>query len=166
QVWMTVILLSGAFLFLRSLRNLQTQPLGMNTQHVVSGQLTLGQQNYPQAAQRLAFCEELERRLKQLPGIAAVALSDSLPPGEPARNMPLIALQAEGQAPLTPEQGIGGMVGWRSVTPDYFPVLGIPIVRGRAFTEEDRRAEPKATILNQALLIRRSHSGSSQEKTP
>src|SRR5947208_1737852 len=154
QVWMTVILLSGAFLFLRSLRNLQTQPLGMNTQHVVSAHLTLGQQKYPQAVQRLAFFEELERRLNQLPGIAAVALSDSLPPGEPARNMPLIASQAEGQAPLTPEQGMGGMGGWRSVTPDYFSVLGIPLVRGRAFTEEDRRAEPKATILNQALAQR------------
>jgi putative ABC transport system permease protein len=154
QVWVSVILLSGALLFLRSLRNLQSQPLGMNTQHVVTGELTLGQQKYPQAEQRLAFFEEMERRLKQLPGIATVALSDSLPPREPARNMPFIALQAEGQAPLSPEQGIGGMVGWRSVTPDYFSVLEIPLLRGRPFTEEDRRLEPKAVILNQALAER------------
>ena len=153
QVWMSVILLSGAFLFLRSLCKLQTQPLGMNTQHVVSAELTLGQR-YPQAAQRLAFFEQLERRLKQLPGIAAVALGDSLPPNPPARNMPFIALQAEGRPPLSLEQGIGGMVGWRSVTPAYFSVLGIQIVRGRAFTEQDRRAEPKAIIVNQALAER------------
>jgi putative ABC transport system permease protein len=151
QVWVTVILLSGALLFLRSLRNLQSQPLGMNTQHVVTAELTLGQEKYSRPEQRLAFFEELERRLKQLPGIAAVSLSDSLPPSEPARNMPFIALQAEGQTPLTPEQGIGGTVGWRSVTPEYLSVLGIPLLRGRAFIEEDRRSKPEAVILNDAL---------------
>ena len=143
QVWMTVILLAGALLFLRSLRNLQAQPLGMNTQNVVTAELTLGQQRYPQAGQRLAFFEE--------PGIAAVALSDSLPPNPPARTVPFIALQAEGRPPLSPEQGIGGVVGWRSVTPDYFAVLGIPLRRGRGFEDADRKPGSNAVILNEAL---------------
>jgi len=154
QVATTVILLAGALLFLRTLRNLQTQPLGMNTQNVVTAEITLGQQKYPQADQRLAFYEQLESRLKQLPGIAVVALSDSLPPGEPARTMPFIALHAEGQPPLSPEQGIGGVVGWRSVTPEYFSALGIPILRGRPFLEADRTSQPNAIIINQALAQR------------
>jgi predicted permease len=151
QVSMTVVLLAGALLFLRSLRNLQTQPLGMNTQNVVTAELTLGQQRYPQPAQRLAFFEELERRVKQLPGVAAVALSDSLPPSAPARTMPFIALEAEGRPPLSPEQGIGGIVGWRSVTPDYFSVLGIPLLAGRGFEDADRKPGAGAIILNEAL---------------
>ena len=154
QVAMTVMLLAAALLFLRSLRNLQSQPLGMNTQNVVTAEITLGQQKYPQAAQKLAFFDELEKRLKQLPGIIAIALSDSLPPNVPARTMPFIALHAEGQVPLSPEQGVGGIVGWRSVTPTYFSALGIPLLRGRAFTEEDRTAGPNAIILNQALAQR------------
>jgi putative ABC transport system permease protein len=151
QFGMTVVLLAGALLFLRSLRNLQKQPLGMDTQNIVTAQITLGQQRYPNATLRLAFFEQLEQKLKQLPGISAVALSDSLPPSEPARTMPFIALHVDGQPPLSPEQGIGGIVGWRSITPEYFSVLGIPLLRGRPFQEQDRRPGNGAIILNQAL---------------
>jgi putative ABC transport system permease protein len=151
QVWMAVLLLAAAFLFFRSLRNLQAEPLGMNTQHVVTARFTLGAQKYPQAEERLAFFEELESRLKQLPGVAGVALSDSLPPDTPARTMPWIALAAEGRPPLAPERGLGGVVGWRSVTPDYFSVLGIPLLRGRSFLEADRRSGPGSIILNADL---------------
>jgi len=151
QVWMTVILLAGALLFLRSLRNLQTEPLGMNTQNVVTAEFTLGQQKYPQATQQLAFFEELEGKLKQLAGIADVALTDSLPPRTPARTMPFIALVANGRPALSPQQGIGGVVGWRSVTPDYFSVLGIPLLRGRGFEDADRNPGGGAIILNEVL---------------
>src|SRR5882672_7379098 len=139
QVWMTLILVTGALLFLRTLRNLEVQPLGMNTQNIVTAAITLGQQKYAQAAQRLAFFEQLEKKLQELPGVAAAALSDSLPPDTPARTMPLVALEVEGKPPLSLDQGIGGIVGWRSVTPEYFSVLGIPLLRGRAFYEQDRK---------------------------
>ena len=154
QVWMTLILLAGALLFLRTLRNLEVQPLGMNTQNIVTAAVTLGQQKYAQPAQRLAFFEQLEQRLKQLPGIAAVALSDSLPPNTPSRTMPFVAMEAEGQPSLSADQGIGGIVGWRSVTPEYFSVLGIPLLRGRAFEEQDRISASGAMILNEALAQR------------
>jgi predicted permease len=151
QVGLTAILLAAALLFLRSLRNLQTQPLGMNTQNVVIAEITLGQQKYSSAASHLAFFEQLEQKLKAQPGIGVVALSDSLPPNEPARTMPFIALHADGQSPLSPEQGIGGVVGWRSVTPEYFSALGIPLLRGRPFQEQDRAPGNGTIILNQAL---------------
>jgi putative ABC transport system permease protein len=154
QVWMTLILVTGALLFLRTLRNLEQQPLGMNTQNIVTAAITLGQQKYAQPAQRLAFFEVLEQKLQQLPGVAAVALSDSLPPDTPARTMPFVALEAEGRPPLSPDQGIGGIVGWRSVTPEYFSVLGIPLLRGRAFDEQDRKPTSGAMILNNALAQR------------
>src|SRR4029077_5913246 len=89
QVWMTLILVTGALLFLQALRNLEFQPLGMNTQNIVTSAITLGQEKYAQPAQRLAFFEQLEQKLQQLPGVAAAALSDSLPPETPARTMPL-----------------------------------------------------------------------------
>jgi putative ABC transport system permease protein len=151
QVGMTVVLLAGALLFLRSLRNMQSQPLGINTQNVVTAEITLGQQKYSSAASRLAFSEQLEKKLNELPGITAAALSDSLPPTEPARTMPFIALHPEGRPELSPAEGIGGMVGWRSVTPEYFSALGIPLLRGRAFQEQDRRPGNGAIVLNQAL---------------
>jgi putative ABC transport system permease protein len=151
---MTLILVTAALLFLQTLRNLEVQPLGMNTQNIVTVAITLGQQKYAQPAQRLAFFEQLEERLRRMPGVAAVALSDSLPPEIPARTMPLFALEAEGKLPLSPDQGIGGIVGWRSVTPGYFSVLGIPLLRGRPFEEQDRASAYGAMILNQALAER------------
>jgi putative ABC transport system permease protein len=154
QSGVTVVLLASALLLMRSLRNLQTQPLGMNTQNIMTAEITLGQQRYWSAAARLAFFEQLEEKLKNQPGISAVALSDSLPPSEPARTMPFLALQADGRPRLSPEQGIGGVVGWRSVTPEYFSVLGIPLREGRAFQEQDRAPGNGAMILNQALAQR------------
>jgi putative ABC transport system permease protein len=154
QVGTTLVLLGGALLFLHSLRDLQTQLLGMNTQNVVTADITLGLQKYSRPEQRLAFFEELERRLNQLPGMSVAALSDSLPPTEPARTMPFIALHAEGETALSADQSIGGVVGWRSVTPGYFSALGIPLLRGRDFTEQDRRSGPGGIVLNQALAGR------------
>ena len=151
QVGLTVILVAGAMLFLRSLRNLQTRPLGMNTQNVVTAQISLGQERYAQAPQRLSFFEQLEQRLKAQPGFSSVALADSLPPNPPARTMPFIALHTDGNRPLSADQGIGGIVGWRSVTPEYFSTLGIRLLRGRSFTEADRNPGTGAMILNAAL---------------
>jgi predicted permease len=154
QVWMAVILLCSALLFVRSLLNLEREPLGMNTQNIITAQLTLGQQKYSGAGQRLAFFEALENKLKELPGISSAALSDSLPPSQPARTMPFVVLQAEGRPPLSAERGIGGVVGWRSVSPEYFPTLGIPLLQGRSFQEQDRSAGAHTIILNQALAQR------------
>jgi putative ABC transport system permease protein len=154
QVWMAVVLLASALLFVRSLLALQTESLGMNTENIVTAQLTLGQSKYPGPPERLAFFEELELKLKQLPGVSGLALSDSLPPSATARTVPFVAVQAEGHPPLAPEQGIGGIVGWRSVTPNYFSVLSIPLLRGRAFNEADRKPGASAVIFNQALADR------------
>jgi predicted permease len=165
QVWMAVVLLASASLFVRSLRNLENEPLGLNTQSVVTAQFTLGQQKYSTAKQRLAFFEQLETRLWQLPGISSAALTDSLPPNAPSRTMPFFALQAEGQPALAESEGVGGVVGWRDVTPDYFSVLGIPLLRGRSFSEQDRAPEAHTIILNQRLAKRLFPNGDALGKT-
>jgi len=151
EVWMAIILMTSAFLFVRSLRNLQAAPLGINTQNIVTAEFTLGQQKYSSAQQRLAFFEAVERKLSELPGIDSAALTDSLPPSAPARTMPYFALQAEGEPPLAPSEGVGGIVGWRCVTPDYFSALGIALLRGRPFNEQDRAPDAHTIILNEAL---------------
>src|SRR5260370_12424469 len=68
--------------------------------------------------------------------------------------MPYIALEAEGHPSLSPGEGIGGIVGWRAVTPDHFSVLGIPLLRGRTFGEQDRLPNTNSLVLNQALAKR------------
>jgi predicted permease len=152
QVAISLVLLAGATLLLRSLWNLQNQPLGMRTDSLLLAEITLGQQRYPQPEQQLAFFDQLEMRLRRLPGVIEIALSDSLPPGGWRQFHIFAAINVRGR-PRSAE-GTGGDVTWRSVTPQYFSGLDIPIVRGRGFTEADRRPEQHATVISRGLAER------------
>jgi predicted permease len=149
QVAISVILLTGAGLLLRSLWNLERAPLGIERDRVMTAKFTLGRQRYGRNEQQLAFFTELERRLQSLPGITAAAVTDSLPPAGGTRGRPFSTIEVEGRA-RRPE-GTGGMVSWRYVTPGYWAALGIPIRRGRVFTEEDRRAGVDSIIVSESL---------------
>jgi putative ABC transport system permease protein len=149
QIAVSVMLLTGAGLLLRSLWNLESVPLGIERDHVLTAKFVLGRQRYGSPAQQVAFFVELEQRLASLPGAAAAAISDSLPPSGGTRGRPLATIEVEGQ-PRRPE-GTGGMVVWRYVTPDYFRALGIPMRRGRGFTEDDRSAGANAIVVSETL---------------
>jgi predicted permease len=152
QVAVSVVLLSGAGLLLRSLWNLQNEPLGMETHNVLSASIVLGQQRYPDIAQRQSFFDELERRLHRVPGVTAAAISDTLPPSGRTHAMIYSRIFVEGREPM--EEGTGGMVVWRAVTPEYFDALGISILQGRAFREDDRDPRRNVLILSDALARR------------
>jgi predicted permease len=137
---------------LRSFWNLQNEPLGMETDHVLTSSIVLGQQRYRDVSQRLSFFEELERRLQRVPGVDAVAISDTLPPSGRTQAMIFSRIQVEGHE--RPAEGTGGMVVWRSVTPEYFAALEIPIVKGRSFIEEDRDPQQRVIMLSEALAAR------------
>jgi predicted permease len=124
----------------------------MRTDSLLLAEITLGQQRYPQAEQQVAFFDQLEARLRRLPGVTEIALSDSLPPGGWRQFHIFAAINVRGR-PRSAE-GTGGDVTWRSVTPQYFSGLDIPIVRGRGFTEADRRPEQHATVISRGLAER------------
>ena len=152
EIAFSMALLAAGALLLRSLWKLESVPLGMETPRVVTARFVLGRQRYSRPEQQLAFFNELEQRLKSAPGIEASAISDTVPPSGGTRGRPLSTIAVEGQ-PTRPE-GTGGMVNWRYVTPGYFPALGIPIVRGRAFGEQDRAAPAFTTVLSESLARR------------
>ncbi len=152
QVAVSFVLLAGASLLLRSLWNLENAPLGLHGQGVLTAAINFGQVFYPQAAQRLAFFEELETRLRRLPGVERLALSDSIPPDGWEHASVYAWFEVSGRPRAT--EGTGGMVAWRSVTPDYFPALQIPILRGRGFEEQDRDPGSRAVVLSKTLVNR------------
>jgi predicted permease len=152
QICASLVLLTGASLLMRSLWNLQNQPLGMRTGSVLAATVTLGQKSYDLPASQLAFFEELERRLRRIPGVAHLALSDSTPLSGTARSTIYSVTDVAGRARST--EDTGGMVTWRAVTPDYFAALGIPILRGRGFEEQDRDPQQNAIILSDSLARR------------
>ena len=152
QICASLVLLTGASLLMRSLWNLQNQTLGMRTGSVLTATITLGQKSYAEPARQLAFFEELERRLHGIPGVTEIAISDSLPLGGFARSMIYSVIDVAGR-PRAGE-GTGGMVTWRAITPGYFAALGVPILRGRGFREEDRGPQSGAVIFSDALARR------------
>ena len=153
QVAISVVLLAGAGLLLRSLWNLENQPLGMRVDGVLTATVTLGPQSYGDPARRLAFFDEWEARLRGTPGVTGAALVNALPPvTNVTLSMLYNAIAIAGKPQDT--NGTGGTVAWRNVTPDYFAVLGIPLLRGRAFREGDRGADQYPVILNDALARR------------
>jgi putative ABC transport system permease protein len=149
QIALSLVLLSGAGLLLRSLRNLQNTPTGMTTEHVLAETVSLGDYHYPDAPQQEAFFDQLTSRLRALPGVTALAISDSLPPAGPMHATIYAGIEVVGHPHFA--AGTGGMVAWRSVTPEYFSTLGIPVLRGRAFTKEDRLPSADSIILSEAL---------------
>jgi len=147
QIAASLVLLAGAGLLLRSLWNLEKVPLGMDTQQTVAAQFVIGK-----GSNELAFFERLESRLRGLPGNSTFAIADNIPPYGGSRSRPFFVLDVEGRPPYP--EGSGGMVGWRYITPGYFAAMGIPMVRGRAFTEEDRNAKEMPIILSRELAHR------------
>ena len=152
QIAISFVLLAGAGLLIRSLSNLERVPLGMDASGVITSTISLNPQIYSVMSRRRNFFENIEQRLRQLPGVSAFALSDSLPPSGGIAASIYANIEVPGR-PHTP-QGTGGMVGYRTVTSGYFPALQIPILQGRAFTENDRSPNANVTILNSVLAKR------------
>jgi predicted permease len=152
QLAISLVLLTSAGMLLRSLWKIESIPLGLEAEHVSTAEFVLGRQGYSDEKRQIQFFNSLEARLSKLPGVTASAISDSLPPSGGTRGRLLASMQVEGQPPF--DKGTGGLIMWRFVTPGYFSALGIPIVRGRGFTEEDRAAAASAMILSQQFAQR------------
>ncbi len=150
QVAISLVLLTGASLFLRSFRNLQTEPLGFQPERIVTAAFTLRQSRYRPVNAQSAFFHELEARLKTIPGGGSFALSDSIPP-RGSMGRPYSNLRIAGHRPVAAD---GGMVEFRWVSPGYFSTMGIRILSGRAF-EESERASGNSPVILSATLARR-----------
>jgi len=131
------VLLTSAGVLLRSLWQFESVPLGMSTEHVVVGAVSLSRQHYGTPAQQQQFWEQLESRVARIPDVRSFSIFFFLTPRGRTRSTLLASLSTPGRGPAASE-GTGGMVVWRAITPGYFETLGIPIVRGRSFTEDDR----------------------------
>jgi predicted permease len=144
-----MVLLSGSALLLKSFQNIEEQRLGMQTGGVFTVQIPLPWFRYNTGQKQMEFYLQAEAALRRLPGIRAVAISDSVPPGGWQGDYRYSDLAVSGKP--HPAPGTGGQVYTRRVTPDYFKALNIPVVRGRNFTEEDRHSGESLVIVSRLL---------------
>jgi putative ABC transport system permease protein len=154
QIGLSFVLLSGAGLMLESFWKMQQVRLGIQPEGVLTVRVQLGNQRYPGAPQQAEFFEKAAERLRRIPGLRAVALSDSVPLYGPSNDMIFSNIEIEGRARPAERRPTGGMTVYRTVTPEYFSALGIPIVRGRGFTDSDRAGTEQFAIIDETLARR------------
>lgn len=152
QIAISMVLLAGAGLLLRSFRNLEQQDIGLQTQGVFALRVALPHYRYDTPQKRMEFFLQAETAVRNLPGVSKVGISDSLPPGEVSGDWIYNNIAVAGQPRAT--NGTGGTVAYSWVTPEYFSTLDIPILRGQAFTETERTSSEHLLILSSLLASR------------
>jgi len=149
QIAISIVLLSGAVLLLRSFVNIEEQNLGMQTGGVLTVRVALPWWRYDTNEKVMDFYLGLEAALRRLPGTRAVAISDSVPPGGWQSGFRFSGLKVEGKPPIAAGSDATGAS--RLVTPDYFRALDIPILRGRDFRYEDGTGKQSEVILSRLM---------------
>ncbi len=152
QIAISMVLLAGAALLMRSFTGLQSQTLGLQTHGVLTAGISLNRYRYTTPQAQMQFFSQADAALHRLPGISVVALSDTVPPGGYHREQIYSVISVAGRPPATGRTG--GMVAWRWVTPGYFNALDIPIVRGRGFTDGQLTSSDHFLILSSLLASR------------
>jgi predicted permease len=146
QVTLSLVLLIGAGLLIRSLLNTQAIDPGFNTKNTLVVPIDLKLQRYEEGRGK-EFQRQVVERVSTMPGVEMVSLVRDLPLGNSSGN---VAVQLQG--------GEAGerlyLVKANVVGPGYFRTMGIPISMGREFTEQDREGAPGVVIINETMARR------------
>ena len=147
EVALVVMLVAGAGLMLRTMRNLLAVDVGFEADRVITAQFTLpGRFDYDK---RLAFLDQAIERLQALPGVGGAAFTNSLPVDGSTSNSVFIV---EGQ-PVPPRSDLPS-AAITAVSTGYFDTMRIAPVAGRGFTTLDVRTTPPVVIVNRTLARR------------
>ena len=144
QVALSLVLVLGAGLMVRTLRNLETFDGGFSRQGVLLFGVAAGEVGY-KGERLVQFYKQLQQDISQMPGVRAVSFSYATPIGGILRD---VSVSVEGYIPQHREETHAylDMVG-----PRFFETLGIPLIMGRDFDPQDRPSSPRAAIINQAF---------------
>jgi putative ABC transport system permease protein len=150
QIAFSFLLLAGASMLLTTLIRLQSANTGYDMRHVLVFD-TPGAATGVFSPKVLDFYQEATRRISALPGVEGAAVG-SFVPWRDAGSIPRIKMAADGYTPADGEED--PRAGLRIVAPDFFHVLGVPLVAGREFTDDDRADKELVVIVNQTLAQR------------
>jgi predicted permease len=147
QVAISLVLLVGAGLFLRTLSNLRHVDVGFNPQNLLLFRINPQLNRYDEA-RMFTLYRDLVDRIGAVPGVRAVAMSQpALLSG--SVNSTGIFVQGRVYPPGRPTDATNG-INRLVISPNFFEVMGIPIMMGRAFTDRDNQTAPKVAIINEA----------------
>jgi predicted permease len=156
EIALSLMMLSAAGVMARTLYQMQRTPLGFNPENVVTAELIMPQKGYWFANAPTAnksniaqiFIDPMVARIRQLPGVATVGVT-TIRPLRP--NMSFLDRIEFADRPK-PDPQSQQSANLRAATPDYFRAMGIPLVQGRFFNEQDNPNAPVAAVVNEAFV--------------
>jgi len=148
QVALSLVLLIGAGLLVRSFSRLLRVDPGFDPQNVLTMNVSLPTVKYADAQKQVAFFDELTRRVSALPGVRSAAISAALPL-VPKRITPVLP-EGQPEVPLAERP----FIIIEAISPAWFKTMRVPLQAGREFTDADKAGSPNVVIVNQALARR------------
>jgi predicted permease len=146
EMALSLILLSGAALLMRTFVALKGVHPGFETRNILTCEMSLNQRRFDQASAVARLVRDAQRRVEALPGVEALAVTRELPLDQ-ARD--LGAIQIEGRPPA--KRGNQDWADFREVSARYFEVFRIPLLQGRLFAEQDTALTPRVAVINETM---------------
>jgi putative ABC transport system permease protein len=148
QIAISLLLLIGAGLLVRSFERLLHTDPGFVPDHVLTMEVSLPTTKYAQARQQTDFFREVLRRVSALPGVRSAAISAALPL-QFKRVTPLLP-QGQPEVPLAQRP----FIDIEAVSPTWFATMQVPLIAGRTFNDADDAEAPKVVVVNRAFARR------------
>lgn len=152
EMVLSLVVLAAASLLIESMVRLVNAPLGYRRDHLLTAEIHLPPTSYPKAEEQAQLQDRLELKLNSLPGVKGVAFAPGL------ATLP-------GTGPVTVESvanasPTASAAGPEAVSTDYFHVLGVPLLQGRVFSDQDRAGSLPVAIVNEAFVRELFRKGS------
>src|SRR4051812_26199258 len=148
EVALSLVLLVGAGLMIRSFARLLAVDPGFKPDHVLTAFVSLPVAKYQTREEQVAFYDRLLERLRNVPGVSAAGVVTDIP----LYGGGSTGFDVEGRPPAPPGQR--AMTDYRISSPDYFSAMGMRMVKGRAFTPHDTEDAPGVVIINETMVAR------------
>jgi putative ABC transport system permease protein len=145
EVALSFVLLVGAGLLISTVIHLYRVPLGFDSRNLLSARMSLTSEKYNSNAQVWNFQRQVIDRVRQIPGVSSVA-SASATPLERGLNTVVFLRGA-----YTEDQHEMLLIEYRSISPEYFHTLAIPLLRGREFSDSDSADSARVAVINESL---------------
>jgi len=148
EIALALFLLIGTGLLFVAIFKVEHQNLGFQSEHLLTAGMTLDVARYKDADRQVAFVRDLLPRLEHMPGAEAAALTSDLP----AAGTGTVTIRIQGHPDLPAGQVL--TAADFVITPDYFRTIGMAVLRGRSFMEEDEASTARVVMVNQKFAER------------
>ncbi|MEK6324526.1 MAG: ABC transporter permease [Acidobacteriota bacterium] len=149
EITLAVVLLIGAGLMIGSVLRLHAVDRGLNTDNVLTMQVFLPKAKYPGGRQLASFYQRVLQRVQTLPGVESASLINYPPLG---LISPTVPFTIEGKAPPAPDEA--PVAQYEVISAEYFHTMGIPLLSGRQFTEQDANENHGVAVISASMARR------------